>query len=66
MANMNYKRRVATIMKLKGELDVSNMAIEIDEVTKSLATLLQDFDGEFVELTVNMVEAEQLPEPTNE
>lgn len=63
MANFVYKENRTRRMTLKGILDINEGTIFIDEDEKNLLTLLSDFDGAFVDLTIKVSEDEDLEEP---
>ena len=58
-----YKETRTRKMSLKGDLDVSNMTITIDDIDKKLSTLLKEFDGLYVEMTIGVKSDEDLEEP---
>lgn len=64
MANFVYKRANQTTMKATGFLDVQNMIISIDGEDKTLATLLSDFEGACVEITIKVKDEVELDEPS--
>lgn len=65
MANFVYKENRTRKMALKGILDVDEGTILIDEDEKNLSTLLSDFNGAFVDLTIKVSEDEDLEEPVD-
>lgn len=66
MANFNYKKTTTTTMKVKGELDAAAGTIKVDDVDRSIASLLSDFDGQVMTLTITNKEDEDLPEPVDD
>lgn len=68
MANFSYKKDTKIAMKVKGIYDSKNMTVfvEDDESTKSLSTLLSDFDGLEVSINVSVSTSEELEEPEND
>lgn len=65
MANFVYKRTDVTSMKIVGILDTDKMTINIDEEEKNLTTLLSDFNGGCVEISIKTKNEEELEEPTS-
>lgn len=66
MANFNYKKSTTTTLKVKGELNAAAGVIMVDDVERSISSLLSDFDGQVMTLTITNKEEEDLPEPMNE
>ena len=58
-----YKKTTTTNLKLCGFIDTDNMVFDLDGVEKSLSTLLQDFNGAVVELSIKVKSEEDLSEP---
>lgn len=54
MANFVYKKTMQTSMKIAGIIDTENMTVEIDGDEKKLATLLSNFNGEYIEINVKV------------
>ena len=65
MANFVYKRTDVISMKIVGILDTDKMTINIDEEEKILTTLLSDFNGGCVEISIKTKNEEELEEPTS-
>lgn len=65
MANFVYKRTDVISMKIVGILDTDKMTINIDEEEKNLTTLLSDFNGGCVEISIKTKNEEELEEPTS-
>lgn len=64
MANFTYKKTLTTQMKVVGILDTDMMTIEVDGENKKISTLLSDFEGECIEITVKTKAEQELDEPT--
>lgn len=64
MANFTYKKTLTTQMKVVGTLDTDMMTIEVDGENKKISTLLSDFEGECIEITVKTKAKQELDEPT--
>lgn len=64
MANFTYKKTLTTQMKVVGTLDTDMMTIEVDGENKKISTLLSDFEGECIEITVKTKTEQELDEPT--
>lgn len=64
MANFTYKKTLTTQMKVVGTLDTDMMTIEVDGENKKISTLLSDFEGECIEITVKTKAEQELDEPT--
>lgn len=64
MANFTYKKTLITQMKVVGTLDTDMMTIEVDGENKKISTLLSDFEGECIEITVKTKAEQELDEPT--
>lgn len=62
-ANFSYKRNETTSMKLVGYLDTDNMLIEIDNEEKKLQTLLSEFNGGRVTMTIEIKSVQNFDEP---
>ena len=67
---VNYKRTTTTSLKVAGYVDIQedgNVFLGTqDGDMKKLSTLLSDFQGAAVELSVNLKNIEDLPDPTEE
>lgn len=59
-----YKKSTITSMSVKGIFDSDLMTIDVDDEEKKLSTLLSEFDGAFVEISVRVKTDEELEEPT--
>lgn len=66
MASFKYKRTNSIDLKADGFIDTKNMTIEVDGELKNIATLLSDFDGSFVSLSVKSKDEVELDEPTED
>lgn len=64
--NFSYKKSTSTVLKACGRLNTTDCTILIDEDVKDLGTLLSDFDGADVEMTVKVKYDEDLDEPSDE
>lgn len=64
--NLVYKKSTTTALKACGILDVVNGIINIDGSEKKVLSLLKDFEGAEVELTVKVKDEEELDEPTSD
>lgn len=64
MANFTYKKTLTTQMKVVGTLDTDMMTIEVDGENKKISTLLSDFEGECIEITIKTKAEQELDEPT--
>lgn len=64
--NLTYKKSTTTALKASGILDIVNGTIDIDGVEKKVLSLLKDFDGAEVELSVKVKDEEELDEPTSD
>lgn len=62
--NFSYKKQQAIILKASGILDIEGLTINIDGDEKDIKTLLKDFEGVEVVLTVQTKVDEELDEPT--
>lgn len=62
--NFSYKKQQAVTLKASGLLNIDDFTIEIDGEDKDVKTLLRDFDGSEVILTVQTKVDEELEEPT--
>lgn len=65
MNTFSYKKTTTTTLKATGFLDTDNMIIDVDGVDKDLSTLLSDFNGACVEISVKVKTDEELDEPTS-
>lgn len=63
MANFAYKQTTNTTLKAVGYIDTDAGTITVDEVAKSLKTLLSDFNGAYGELTFKVKSEKDLDEP---
>jgi hypothetical protein len=66
MATFAYKKVTNTTLKACGILDTDNGTINVDDVEKSITTLLSDFNGAYVDLIVKTKDEEELNEPVND
>lgn len=64
--SMKYKKTESITLSVKGFIDKENMTIDIDGDIKKLSTLLSDFDGSFVEVSVKSKNEMDLSEPTDD
>lgn len=65
MKNLQYKKVTTTTLKVGGFLDTSRMIVDVDGVEKDIKTLLSDFDGACIELSVKVKDEMELDEPTD-
>ena len=63
MKNFVYKLTKTKKMKLAGMIDTDIMTINIDGEDKRLSTLLSEYNGCEIELTINVKTEEDLDEP---
>ncbi len=63
MANFVFKVTTTKKLKATGTLDLENMTIEINGEDKKLSTLLSEYDGCKVNLTVDVKSEEDLDMP---
>ena len=63
MANFVFKVTTTKKLKATGTLDLENMTIEINGEDKKLTTLLSEYDGCEVNLTVDVKSEEDLDMP---
>lgn len=63
MKSFTYKKTETTSMKVIGILDTGRMTIDVDGEEKSLATLLSDFNGGCMEISIKTKNEEELEEP---
>lgn len=63
MANFVFKVTTTKKLKATGMLDLENMTIEINGEDKKLSTLLSEYDGYEVNLTVDVKSEEDLDMP---
>ena len=66
MSNMKYQKTEQITLSLKGFIDPVDMTIDIDGQVKKLSTLLSEFAGGFVEMSVKMKDQTDLQEPVEE
>lgn len=64
--SMKYKKTESITLSVKGFVDKENMTIDVDGDIKKLSTLLSDFDGSFVEVSVKSKNEMDLSEPTED
>lgn len=64
--NLTYKKSTTTALKACGILDIINGTIDINGTEKKILSLLKDFEGAEVELTVKVKDEEELDEPTSD
>lgn len=64
MTSFAYKKTVTTSMKVAGIIDTEKMTIDIDGEEKNISTLLSDFNGAGVEISIKVKDEELLNEPT--
>ena len=64
MASFAYKKTVTTSMKVAGIIDTEKMTIDINGEEKNISTLLSDFNGAGVEISIKVKDEELLNEPT--
>lgn len=64
--SMKYKKTEAITLSVKGFIDQENMTIDVDGDIKKLSTLLSDFDGSYIEMTVKTKNETELDEPTED
>ena len=60
----SYKKSESVKMKVVGLLDTDNGTITVEDVEKNLLSLISDFNGESVELTITVKNEIELEEPT--
>lgn len=63
MKNFVYKLTKTKKMKLAGMIDTDIMTINIDGEDKRLSTLLSEYNGCEIEMTINVKTEEDLDEP---
>ena len=63
MKNFVYKLTKTKKMKLAGMIDTDIMTINIDGEDKRLSTLLSEYNGCDIEMTINVKTEEDLDEP---
>lgn len=61
--SLKYKKTETISLNVKGFIDPVEMTIDINGEFKKLSTLLSDFAGAFVELSVKTKNEEELQEP---
>ena len=66
MAAFQYKKTQTINLKADGFIDIKNMTIEVNGEIKNISTLLSDFDGSFVSLSVTTKDETKLDEPTED
>lgn len=54
--NFSYRENRITKMSIKGILNADDMTINVDDIDKSLTTLLSDFNGAQVNIIVKVQE----------
>jgi hypothetical protein len=59
----SYKKVSNTTLKARGFIDTDNGTITVDDVEKSINTLLSDFNGSYVDLIVKVKDEVELDEP---
>ena len=64
--SMKYKKTEAITLSVKGFIDHENMTIDVDGDIKKLSTLLSDFDGSYIEMSVKTKNETELDEPTED
>ena len=65
--NFVYKKSTVTSMKVVGIYDAQALTVDVEEEgTKSLKTLLSEFEGANIELTVKIKDEADLDEPSEE
>lgn len=64
--NFIYRENRITKMTVKGMLDADTMTINVDDVDKKLSTLLSDFNGAEIAMTIKVQEDMDLDEPMDE
>ena len=64
--SMKYKKTESITLSVKGFIDKENMTIDVDGDIKKLSTLLSDFDGSYVEVSVKTKNEQELDEPTED
>ena len=60
----SYKTTTTTTMSIKGFVDTEFMTIDVDGEEKKLSTLLSEFNGAFIELSIKLKDECDLEEPT--
>lgn len=64
MASFSYKSTTTTAMKVCGYYDAGRkVIIDEDDVERSIATLLSEFDGAAIEINIKHKNEEELDEP---
>lgn len=61
--SLKYKKTETISLNIKGFIDPVEMTIDINGDVKKLSTLLSDFVGTFVEISVKTKNEEELQEP---
>ena len=64
--SLTYKKQQSITLKASGLYDADKMAIEIDGEEKDIKTLIKDFDGLEVVLSVSVKRDEDLDEPVSD
>lgn len=65
--NFVYKKSTVTSMKVVGIYDAQALTVDVEEEgVKSLKTLLSEFEGANIELTVKIKDEADLDEPSEE
>lgn len=64
--NLVYKKSTTTALKACGILDVASGIINVDGADKKILSLLTDFEGAEVELSVKVKDEEELDEPSSD
>lgn len=65
MKSFVYERATTTTLKAVGFIDTDKGIIDIDGEEKSIATLLSDFNGATIELSVRVKDREELEAPVS-
>ena len=66
MKSFVYERATTTTLKAVGVVDTDRGIIDIDGEEKSIATLLSDFNGAIIELSVKVKNKEELEVPESD
>ena len=63
MSKITYKLTTTKSMKVVGILDVTTMTVDVDGEAKKLSTLMSEYKGNPVEITIKTKDEEELDEP---
>lgn len=63
---INYTETTIRKMSIKGNLDVDSMTIDADGEIKRISTLLKEYNGADVEMSIQFKTSEILDEPSED